>query len=66
MDKVKLISFDCYGTLIDWRKGVLEALRPVLDAYFIEMDDARLFSLFSEFDAELVTGEFQKLQGDPS
>ena len=40
----KALSFDCYGTLIDWETGLLEALRPlsertgaspeaVLDAY---------------------------------
>ncbi len=59
MKKVRLISFDCYGTLIDWRKGVLDALRPVLDDYFISMNDEQLFSLFAESDEDLVTGEFR-------
>ena len=55
MKKVRLISFDCYGTLIDWRKGVLDALQPVLDDYSISMDDEQLFSLFTESDEDLVT-----------
>ena len=25
----KALSFDCYGTLIDWESGILEALRPL-------------------------------------
>jgi 2-haloalkanoic acid dehalogenase type II len=25
----KALSFDCYGTLIDWETGILEALRPL-------------------------------------
>jgi 2-haloacid dehalogenase len=26
----KVLSFDCYGTLIDWETGITEALRPLL------------------------------------
>ena len=34
-DKMKLtdfkaLSFDCYGTLIDWEKGILTSLQPLL------------------------------------
>ncbi len=27
----KVLTFDCYGTLIDWESGMLEALRPLAD-----------------------------------
>ena len=27
----KALSFDCYGTLIDWETGIIEALRPLRD-----------------------------------
>jgi 2-haloacid dehalogenase len=30
---IRLISFDCYGTLIDWEQGILAALRVVLAAH---------------------------------
>lgn len=26
----KVLTFDCYGTLIDWESGMIEALRPLL------------------------------------
>lgn len=26
----KVLSFDCYGTLIDWETGIIEALQPLL------------------------------------
>jgi len=58
MSRVKLISFDCYGTLVDWKKGVLDALRPLFDDYFLDIDDEHIFGLFAEFDESLVTGEF--------
>lgn len=28
----KILSFDCYGTLIDWESGIWEALQPLLSA----------------------------------
>ncbi len=27
----KALSFDCYGTLIDWESGICEALRPLIE-----------------------------------
>ena len=27
----KALSFDCYGTLIDWETGIYDAFRPILD-----------------------------------
>lgn len=27
---IKVLTFDCYGTLIDWESGILKALRPIL------------------------------------
>ena len=28
--KYRVLTFDCYGTLIDWEKGIWDALQPVL------------------------------------
>ena len=30
-DKFKALTFDCYGTLIDWETGIAQTLRPWLD-----------------------------------
>ena len=27
---ISVLSFDCYGTLIDWEGGILSALEPLL------------------------------------
>ena len=29
-DRVTTLTFDCYGTLIDWEAGTVDALRPLL------------------------------------
>ncbi len=28
--RVEVLTFDCYGTLIDWETGILDALRPLV------------------------------------
>ena len=28
----KVLTFDCYGTLIDWETGMFEGLKPLIDA----------------------------------
>ena len=27
----KVLTFDCYGTLIDWETGLLQALQPLIE-----------------------------------
>src|SRR5215472_8086998 len=29
LDDFKVLAFDCYGTLIDWESGILQALDPL-------------------------------------
>jgi 2-haloacid dehalogenase len=36
---VDVLSFDCYGTLIDWETGLVQALRPILHAHGVQQDD---------------------------
>ncbi|MCF8380011.1 MAG: haloacid dehalogenase type II [Bacteroidales bacterium] len=49
----QVLSFDCYGTLIDWKQGVLKALLSLLDEFQIEMTKEEVFLLFLALDAEL-------------
>ena len=30
---VEALTFDCYGTLIDWEAGLTAAFRPILEAH---------------------------------
>ena len=32
----KVLTFDCYGTLIDWETGMVEALKPLTDRRLFE------------------------------
>jgi 2-haloacid dehalogenase len=53
------ISFDCYGTLIDWESGILLALRAVLANHGQSLPDAALLELYGEFEAEAESGPYQ-------
>ena len=40
------LTFDCYGTLIDWESGILAALRPWTAAHRVEVDEEELLTAF--------------------
>jgi 2-haloacid dehalogenase len=56
---ITTISFDCYGTLIDWESGILPVLRKVLKNHGQCLPDATLLELYGEFEAEAETGPYQ-------
>jgi 2-haloacid dehalogenase len=53
------ISFDCYGTLIDWESGILPVLRTVLGNHGQTLPDAALLELYGEFEAQAESGPYQ-------
>lgn len=44
----KALTFDCYGTLIDWESGILEVLRPWAARHGVAAHDAELLAAFAE------------------
>jgi 2-haloacid dehalogenase len=59
LSEVKLLTFDCYGTLIDWESGIFSALHPVLAAHGKSVSDADLLALYGEFEADTEAGEYR-------
>jgi 2-haloacid dehalogenase len=47
----RVLTFDCYGTLIDWEAGILAALRPWASRAGVDADDATLLTAFGEAEA---------------
>ncbi len=45
-DRFDVLSFDCYGTLIDWETGIEQALRVAFGDAVAELDGSRLVTLF--------------------
>ncbi len=55
---VRLITFDCYGTLIDWETGILQALRPLFARNGNPVPDTELLAHYGEIEAELESGPY--------
>jgi 2-haloalkanoic acid dehalogenase type II len=47
------LSFDCYGTLIDWETGILATLRPWAARHGLAVTDDALLAEFSRVEPEL-------------
>jgi 2-haloalkanoic acid dehalogenase type II len=43
----KVLSFDCYGTLIDWETGILAALRPLVGRTGVALDNDAVLAAFA-------------------
>lgn len=57
--RYEILTFDCYGTLIDWETGILAALRRILSAHGKQIDDATLLQLYGDFEQRAEQGTFQ-------
>lgn len=49
-NKYQALTFDCYGTLVDWENGILGAIKPILSAHGVEVDDRKIIKYYSEFE----------------
>ena len=52
------ITFDCYGTLIDWEQGLLSALQPVLAPHGLELSEDELLERYAAEEATLEAGDY--------
>jgi 2-haloacid dehalogenase len=53
LTKFETLSFDCYGTLIDWETGILSALRPITAAHGATASDAELLRHYAEIEPQI-------------
>jgi len=53
------ISFDCYGTLIDWEAGILPTLRTVFYRRQKNPSDGAILELYGEFEAQAESGPYR-------
>src|SRR3954469_24330442 len=62
--KFEVLTFDCYGTLIDWETGIAGALRPLVAAHPSKdgtpISDAELLAIYGELEARAEAGEYRR------
>src|SRR5947209_6108702 len=58
-DRFEVLTFDCYGTLIDWETGICQALRPILAARGVTVSDETLLADFATVESEIEAGLYK-------
>jgi 2-haloacid dehalogenase len=56
---VEALTFDCYGTLVDWEAGLTAAFRAVLDAHGIGHDPDDVLTRFARHEAAAESGPYK-------
>jgi len=56
---VKFVTFDCYGTLIDWETGAYQAYQKEADRDGFTVDRERMVELFVGMQREIESGSYE-------
>ena len=62
-DNFKVLTFDCYGTMIDWETGIWQALDTVFAAHGTTMPRAEALTLYHQLEPEAEYGPYQNYKG---
>jgi len=57
-DSFQAITFDCYGTLIDWESGILRALQPLLAEHGKRVPDEQVLAIYAELEPSVQAAEY--------
>ena len=55
----RVMTFDCYGTLIDWEAGILMAMRPILEEHGKCPPDEEILGLFGTLEARIESSGYR-------
>jgi 2-haloacid dehalogenase len=56
--RFEALTFDCYGTLIDWERGILAGLRPIIGRARPEPEDEAVLERYAAIEARLEAGPY--------
>jgi 2-haloacid dehalogenase len=59
LTEITHLSFDCYGTLIDWERGILEALQPLFQERGANISAEILLQRYATHEARLEAESWQ-------
>lgn len=54
----EVMSFDCYGTLIDWETGILTSVKKALSAHGVQAADKDILEKYAALEAETEAGPY--------
>lgn len=53
LSDVRLLSFDCYGTLIDWERGICDTVTRLAGSHGVQPERSRILSLFASHETHV-------------
>ena len=56
----EVLSFDCYGTLIDWESGILKTFKTILSNHAINLSDQQILELYAQQESLHQAGSYLK------
>jgi 2-haloacid dehalogenase/putative hydrolase of the HAD superfamily len=56
---IKWVTTDCYGTLIDWEKGISDAFKKEADRDGLTLDMPAILERFFEAQAQIMSGSYE-------
>lgn len=59
-DRFSVLTFDCYGTLIDWEAGIWQSLQPVLGSHGITVARETALELYGELETAAERGDYRE------
>lgn len=62
LNQFEVLTFDCYGTLIDWETGIFNAVKPVLKKYGRDLSEEAILKLYSEIEPQVQAGPYRAYQ----
>jgi 2-haloacid dehalogenase len=58
-DSFELLTFDCYGTLIDWENGILGVLQPLLVNHGMIIEDDDILATYAKIESAIESGPYK-------
>ncbi|MEW5796210.1 MAG: haloacid dehalogenase type II [Candidatus Zixiibacteriota bacterium] len=58
-NQFEVLSFDCYGTLVDWETGILLAVKPVLRVHGVTVPDDTILETYAAIESDIEAGPYQ-------
>lgn len=59
LDRFEVLTFDCYGTLIDWEAGIIAAARRILARHGVSLPDEALLERYAAAEAAVEVGPYR-------
>ena len=56
----KVLTLDCYGTLVDWEAGILSGLRPLLAWNGVTLTDEDILEHYGRYEGQIEAGPYRK------